>query len=178
MKVILVLHRLRNNVDRNTLLVLRLDMCLWFLKRLSLILSKHSIAWFQTGASSYFILKVIPEHLVINPLQISFSNFWSDDTSTLVRTPNRGQFFCSCPWLFNHTCPLHWTPYSRQNLFEITFVAIVGTISKRSVIFELISLSFRIESIIISSTACQKSDRNFCLQGIDNYRNWSRDCHR
>ena len=172
MKVILVLHRLRNNVGRNTLLVLRLDMCLWSLKRLSLIASKHTAAWLQTRVSSYSILKVIPEHLVINPLQISFSNFWSDDTSTLVRTPNRGQFLCSWPWLFNHTCPLHWTPYSRQNLFEITFVAIVGIISKRSVIFELISL----ESMIISSTACKKSDPNFCLGDFGKYRNRPRDC--
>ena len=172
MKVTLVLHRLRNNVGKNTLLVLRLDMCLWSLKRLSLMVSEHSAAWVKQLDSSYFIFKVIPEHLVINPLQISFSNFSSDDTSTLVRTPNRGQFLCSCPWLYNHTCPLHWTPYSRQNRFEITFVAIVGIISKRSVIFELISLSSGIESMIISSTACKKSDRNFCLQGFDKYRNW------
>jgi len=118
---------------------------------------------------------VIPEHLVINPLQISLSNFSSDGTSTLVSTPNRGQFLCSCPWLFNHTCPLHWTPYSRQNLFEITFVAIVGTISKRSVIFEPIPISSGIESMIISSTACKKSNRNFCLRGFDKYRNWSHE---
>ena len=112
------------------------------------------------------VLKVIPEHLVINPLQISLNNFSSGDTLTLVSTPNRGQFLCSCPWLFNQTWPLHWTPYSRQNRFEITFVAIVGIMSNRSVIFELISLSFGIEWMIISSAACKKSDRNFCLRSF------------
>ena len=47
MKVTLVLHRLRNNVGRNTLLVLRLDMCLRSLKRLSLMVSEHLAAWLQ-----------------------------------------------------------------------------------------------------------------------------------
>jgi len=126
--------------------------------------------FYDIGAISYLIelkvLKVIPEHLVTNPLQISLNNFSSGDTLMLVSTPNRGQFLCSCPWLFSHTCPLHWTPYSRQNRFEITFVATVGIISKRSVIFELISFASGIEWMIISSAACKKSDRNFCLQGF------------
>ena len=144
------------------------------------MLSEQAAAWWYGSYHMIHmiwltVLKVIPEHLVINPLQISLNNFSSGDTLTLVSTPNRGQFLCSCPWLFNQTCPLHWTPYSRQNRFEITFVAIVGIMSKRSVIFELISFSSGIEWMIISSAACKKSDRNFCLSSFKKNRNRPRN---